>query len=176
MTPAEIETLYPLAIAGDAAARDRLSDAAGLRCGMARGSHEDIVRHPERWYFPVTDRMECYGLSYTESAQVELWNHHGRLAPLVSGDCSDSVPMPVGYDWGKSGRRNDDGTLDGTLIAYISVYIWRGDKWEMIATFDYGDDAHRWAAETAARAVVNSDYYAGAFPDLRAALAKLEGK
>jgi len=131
MTTADIEALYTLALAGDAAARDRLSDAAGKIIGLTWDRWQDDRESDSDWY-DYHDGRQHHG--------DERWRVNGRHAPLVSLDCAASVPMPE-YNYG--------------------LHIWpvRVDPYVRVVTthaamdvwFRYTDPAHRALAECCAR-------------------------
>ena len=81
MTLSDIAPLFERAKAGDVAALDALSDAAGELVGF-------------RWGIAI-DRWAWTG---RDSKVLREWQQHRRHAPCVSADCALSVPWPEGYD------------------------------------------------------------------------------
>jgi len=90
MNTKRLSELYPLCIAGDEKARDEFCDAVGeCACLYWRNGITELMCRDE---VPLTERLFHVTLEL-----VNMWDTHGRHAPLVSLDCAVAIPMPDGY-------------------------------------------------------------------------------
>lgn len=129
-------------------ARARLADAAGACMASTDGNEDDAVGL--RW--SKTDEgttWACTDDCSVDWSVINLWQFHGRLAPLVSLDAAASVPMPEGYDWEKVNPV-------GHKCKCIYVTFQDGTPYgQTLKTFPYTDPRDRACAECAARVYAN---------------------